>query len=264
MPLIIVFLFFTLKASAFSEADIKLTKFEFNKYVKPQLTSIVQDYYSLITAMNPEIKNLKGIPSKIKSLKDTNFDMQSTCHHKDLGSCKIQIQNFLNTIYSIRIILQEKNDFIKKQNYTPENLLVQYNQFFNLYKQIHLLESKAQRIEISLTMNQLSKSLVTELIKDTIDLENIFNDYIIKCSDNRFRNEFHSFYSDFIRVTNNVILSENNMDVFKIKLTDFNLRVHFLNVVLTKRNQNVSKQAITLISVIHNRWNNILKVTLRR
>ena len=99
---------------------------------------------------------------------------------------------------------------------------------------------------------------------DAMKLMNTFYTFIHHSSDTRFRNEFISFWNDFYKVVVFNILTQKDKEMFIRKVNDLNLRLNMLNVVLTKRNHQISKQTSTLLKVVHRRWNNVLKVTLRK
>jgi hypothetical protein len=71
-----------------------------------------------------------------------------------------------------------------------------------------------------------------------------------------------SYWIGFIKPVEEFIINKNEMSYFKENITRFNVNWNILNVKLTKRNIPISKQIKTLLNIMHNRWNNILKVSL--
>lgn len=248
----------------YEKKDIKLTKYEFDRYVKPQLTSITQDYYTLMTIINPEIKPLKPIYTKLSKLKDLTDKLQLTCEKKDKIDCKESLVKMQKLLLEAFLTTHTELDFKDKNYFTADDLLVHMDLSYQLKEQIEDLQQQAEILFFLTVTGKKTKLPLQTFKRDLIQTENVLNDFLIRSSDARFRNEFMSFWSDFIRPVNNLILPQDNMKVFTIKVSDLNLRLHFLKVALTKRNKKISKQAKTLLEVIHNRWNNILKVTLRR
>lgn len=248
----------------YSKSDINLTRFEFNRYVKPQLISITQDYYTLVSILNPELKSFRKLSSTYQKLKKLQNKIEVICTQDKIDRCSIVTMELIDVLNSQRNILEEKLDFTKKEQFTADDLLHSFDQLFTLRSHHLKIQEKAQHFFFLLQLDQLNTPAIFEMKKEIVTSENLLNDFLIKCSDRRFRTEFTSFWSDFIRPVNNAILVRDDMNLFEKKLGDLNLRLHFLNVVLTKRNKPISKQAKTLLKVIHRRWNNVLKVTLRR
>lgn len=265
-PMRVLSLFLSLISLAwgYTENDIQLSKFEFNRYVKPQLTSIVQDYYTLITLMNPELKPLKPFYRKLTRMKTISSKLEISCQKRLKDSCKKSLLNLQEILHRSLATVDLKLDFTKKPYFSANDLLVYFDKSYKLKFQIEKLHTQTEVLFLMSLANQNVYKRVRDLNKNLAHIENLFNIYLIHISDHRFRNEFMSFWSDFIRPVSHIILHRDDMRVFKVKLTDLNMRLHFLNVALTKRNKKISKTAHTLLKVIHNRWSHILKVTLRR
>ena len=86
--------------------------------------------------------------------------------------------------------------------------------------------------------------------------------FTTEASDNRFRNDLNGYWSNFALPVYKFIIVKDQKKYFTDNLNEFNIRWNSLNVRLSKRNKKVSKQVKTLINIMHNRWNRILKVTL--
>ncbi len=54
---------------AYTQKDINLSDYGFNRYVRPNLISISQDYQTLMVMMNPELKHFKPINGILNQLK---------------------------------------------------------------------------------------------------------------------------------------------------------------------------------------------------
>ena len=260
------------KSYSYTQDDINLSDFEFQRYVKPRLINITQDYYGLIMAVNPELKEFKPVSKILFKIKAQLPKLTSTC--SKLGSKKSEQELIGECLKYVHICQDQLNktskisvhskQFIKKDHFTSEDLLVNFDKSFQLFNQIEILKSQFLDLEFKV-LTKMTKSYSYSKLTPSIELtETILNDYLIQASDSRFRDTFMAFWSDFIRPVNNLILTNSDKALFVRRLNDLNLRLNFLNVALTKRNKDVNKQAKTLLKIIHNNWNNILKVTLRR
>lgn len=249
---------------AYSTQNMHLNSFEYNRYVRPQLISITGDYYTLLSIMNPELKALSSLYVNYQKLKKTYRRLELACKAQRRVECSKLSLKIRDLLISKSSVLNTRFNLKEKDHFNPNNLVSSFDHSLTFRGHYFKLKDLVERFHFLMIFGMFDKNLLYKLKKEIIVSENYFNIYLIELSDNRFRVEFNSFWSEFIKPVNNFILFDDNVKVFKEKLGDLNLRLHFLNVVLTKRNKDVNKQALTLLKVIHRRWNNILKVTLRR
>lgn len=267
--LVIVFtaLYFLSPASAYTLKDQDLTPYEFQRYVRPQLKSILQDYKTLILALNQDSSYLK---EDIKTFRDL-ISMASQIHLRCKNFSSSECFEQLNTLHSKHLQLykgQENNLSkppnekrlsnteidIQLQSWKLQEDLRQHilNTFFKLDMAVLEYELKEK---VSLTPAEVLNSLKNSYI--------MFNILLLNNINAEFKDSLHAFWLSFIRPIYQHVLIQNNQDYFQRNITELNFRVNELNAYLTKRVKGVPRQAVTMIKIIHNRWNNILKVTLR-
>jgi hypothetical protein len=107
------------------------------------------------------------------------------------------------------------------------------------------------------------KFIKTKNIKNQMNnIVTIFDLFILQSSDNRFQEDFTTYWSSFVKPIERNVIIRNSKQYFLSNINDLNIRWNALNVRLTKRDFLIPKQAKTLLKIMHNRWNNILKVSL--
>ena len=258
-------LIFSTQAMPYSLGDIELSNYEFNRYVKPQLISISQDYQSLLLQVNPQVSGSKPFFNIYRDLIRLKLDLEKYCLRKDVNlECQETMEKTLKTVRRGLPFLQKELAFTEQEKVEPNIMLEAFNSQAKFFNSFSALEMKTQNIYYLYLARTDIKTRIKDLTKEIEVSFIIFNDYILKSTDKKFYTEFKAFWSDFIKPVLLLILPHNDQDLFVQKINDFNLRLNFLNVVLTKRNHPITKQTKTLVTIIHNRWNNILKVTLKR
>ncbi|MAZ46954.1 MAG: hypothetical protein CME65_00235 [Halobacteriovoraceae bacterium] len=259
------FIFTSFNSFGYKSEDIALTDYEFNRYVKPQLISISQDYQSLILQINPELSDYKGFFNAYRDLIMLSLKIEKYCLKKDVNlDCQQVLEAAIKIVRKSFPALGKKIPFSKKTFLDESSIIIAQQAHIDFFKSFTALETNLNnnyylylsRTEINARMIELIKSIKISYVT--------FSDFILKSSDQRFFKEFKAFWTDFIKPTRLYIIPHNDQSLFIQKINDLNLRLNFLNVVLTKRNHPISKQTKTLVTIMHNRWNNILKVTLRR
>jgi hypothetical protein len=263
MKIILLILFFSLNVSAYTKKDISLAGHEFNRYIRPQLNSITQDYYTLLMLLNPEFKNLKTTYYKYKQIHSLAMQITTKCSVKKNIDCISELQKIIKGLSSILKLHIKPINIVLKKHINGQEILTAYTNE-QKYKD-HLFQTiftiKDYLFFYQANIQQVYK---IESIKSMIiENRNIFNLSVLQATDSRFRSKFTSYWNDFIKPVNNMILPKNDQEYFLRKLNEFNLRWNELNIQLTKRNKPIPKQVKTLLNIMHNRWNRILKVTLR-
>lgn len=266
-----ILLLFSSSTLSYERKHINLSSHGFTRYVRPQLLSITHDYQTLLMALNPELKGLKMFQSIFKSLNSDSKKITALCSKKRRNlteenheSCLFYFQKSMRTLRSGTKLLEKMPNLTNKKHFTPEDALQSFSSFQVFQKNF---TSLLMLYESSLFFIQARIALPSPLHNLSHQGEltyNFLNIFLIKSSDNRFRNEFMAFWNDFIKPVSNLILPQNNKELFISKINKLNLRLHFLNVALTKRNKDVNKQAKVILKTLHRRWSSILKVTLKR
>jgi hypothetical protein len=263
MKIIILSLLFSLNASSYTKKDISLGNYEFNRYIRPQLNSITQDYYTLLMLLNPELKNIKSSYYKYKHLHSLAITMTRKCSIKSNLDCIKNIEEILDDLSSILNLNLKSIKLSDKKHINGQDILTAYT-LDQKYKE-HLFQTifNIKDYLFFYRANMIQPHRVEEIQDLLIESINLFNLSALQATDSRFRAKFTSYWNDFIKPVNNMILPKNDQNLFLKKLNEFNLRWNELNIQLTKRNKPIPKQVSTLLNIMHNRWNRILKVTLR-
>ena len=248
---------------AYTPKDIILSKAEFQRYIKPQLRSITNDYYQLLSILNPEIKNMKTTAALFKKLRLNATDSVELCKTKKNEKCSLKLKEVIENIQGILNKNPEQPALSEKEYLNSRNLLKGYKSFQTFHGHTFELKSQINNILYLYTLNLLEHKDLQNLARNIDQSESLYNLYILNSSDYRFRDKFISYWNSFIKPVNRKIIVENDMLHFTRILNELNLSWNELNIELTKRNKVVSKQVKSLLKTMHNRWNNILKVTLR-
>ena len=260
MKIILLFCFvFTLNGWAYAPKDIKLSDFEFSRYVRPQLISISQDYTTLITSLNPKLKPFKPSNQEIRKVHELGLELKSRDPEKvfkNLKSMNSKLEKLIAEFSSV----PERD---KETQLSADDLLTINKNFTELNRNLFKLYMKVDNL-LSFPKEEIIKNInAYELERETLELEVQFHLTMISMADNRFSQDFSRFWMAFLKPVTQQILPNSDKSLFIRKLNDLNLTFNMLNVVLTKRNKPINKQTTAILKTIHRRWNNILKVTLR-
>lgn len=267
MKFILLSLLLSTICFAYGPKDINLNDFEYRRYVTPQLTSISQDFITLIMLINPELNDLKPIFSKFRSLHTQLLIADTKCSAKSIERCEKSLNEAKKLTNQIISHLKTPPSLIDKENFTTEDIMISNDHFHKLKNEIYAFYLDLDNfifLKDSQIQNVKSYKGYSYFPTQSKKLFASFFNYIFVSSDNRFRDEFISFWNEFYTTTIFHILKGGGQKIFLKKLNELNVRLNILNIVLTKRNHKISKPTATLLKVIHRRWNNVLKVTIRK
>lgn len=256
-------IFLPLNGFSYTAKDIKLSENEFQRLVKPQLNNIRQDYQTLLGLLNPHLKDYKQVFNHFSALKKQEDKFISYCKKTAQEDCQKIITKYLKHVKQIIIVLNKVNGPKEEKYHPTEQTLVS----FQLQQELTtmLLDIHMQLFQMNFFYKagidiKKQPEVYNKMIQKAY---NKFNIFMIKSSDTRFQGQFLSYWNSFIKPISSYVLSQSEKNNFVRHLNDYNLRWNILNVELTKRNKKISKQSLTLLNIMHNRWKNILKITLR-
>lgn len=257
--ILFICIFFTFNGWCYAPKDIRLSDFEFSRYVRPQLISISQDYSTLITSLNIKLKPFKRSNQEIREIHELGLDLKSLDSEKVLKSLKSMNEKLEKLITDFSSVPERD----KETQLSADDLLTINKNFTELNRSLFKLYMKIDNL-LSFPKEEIIKNInAYELERETLELEVQFHLTMISMADNRFSQDFSRFWMAFLKPVTQQILPNSDKNLFIRKLNDLNLTFNMLNVVLTKRNKPINKQATAILKTIHRRWNNILKVTLR-
>lgn len=263
MKQIVILLFLPYLTYAYDIKGQDLTQYEYIRYVRPQLKSIIQDYKSLVILLNDDLLDFKANINSFRSLIDSTAKLERECKTIESDFCYSNLKDihshFLNLIKL----------FDKQQI----NVTISINKVDKQIRAWHLLENV--RLEIINSFFQIDSALVrygldskkklstTEVFHLVEKNYILFNLFLLENSKEEFKTPLHAYWLSFIKPVYKYVLIKDNKEYFQKNLTELNFRWNELNVYLTKKIKNLPKKVTTLVNVMHNRWNNILKVTLK-
>lgn len=214
--------------------------------------------------LNPNIKNLKENFSLFLSMSETDEEFIQTCKVASQEPCIEIINKYIGAIGKL-IISTEYLELEDQPNFkiTRENSLQTFELHSNFHISLFDLYFQFLNYKFMYQANISTKTSPNLLIKRLGQTFNKFNFYTLSNSDPRFFEAFSDYWNGFIRPVKSILLVEKDKTHFLRRMNDLNLRWNLLHVELTKRNKQVSKPVISLLTTMHNRWKICLRVTLR-
>lgn len=247
--------------NAYDPSDIKFSDVEYRRYIKPQFRNILYDYQTLLLALNPHLQSLRSLNNDSRELLEKLEEIPSSCT-KVSPECVALIKRLEKLLHSLLKDSSQAAITIKLEMIKVENVL----RAIELKSKLEdLIFKNIERAQNFLFFSKYSQLPMIE--KMNVDLKSIFNlVHLINLElvDYRFKNEFSSFWINFVKPGQMYIIMEDNQEYFRKQINQFNYSWHELHMGMTKRNKPISNQVKTILSTMESRWRSILRLCLRR
>jgi hypothetical protein len=273
--IILLLFFFLLSSNSFSysffkikPSDIKLTPESFRRYAKPQLRSIIKEYFHVIRKISPETESLISLRRDIYSIsKITNNFIKNCSRHQENEEvdCSRKIQELSSSLKKY-----EKNLYTKFEEFSISHGEIEDKLGYQtlLRNLIRLLAGANHHFEefriLSATDFEKYASNIDDVSRSIQGSVSVINLNINILMPSKLKNEFEKIWSSFILPIEEKVLIANNRKFLTSHLERLNIDWNSFNKNMTKGNYNISMNKIKVTKIMHNRWNAVLKLILRK
>jgi hypothetical protein len=237
----------------------------FKNYVRPQVKSIIQEYYAMAARLGPLQADLLEVKNKIFDLKWKWMTWYQECQ-KISYPCTARLHDFYATSRNIDImVLQlQKNAFIL--NNTLDNLHINtvillshsLDRISNLnYTFLHHLE------EILITANTQyfkpfsSSDYLTPILHEMhLTSEETINGGLEK----NVRENFDYIWANFIKKLEEYVVLKEQSNYIPDRLDELNLAWNSFHTKISSRDYKLPGHILASAATIRDRWNSIIKL----
>lgn len=255
--------FYTIKKS-----DIKMSNESFRRYARPQIKSIINEFFHILKKVSPESEPVINIRRNLQQLYLESVELTKFCDLRDTTlneKCATQIKDF-----SRKLKLFESRLYSEISNYKfIDNRIDDSIAFNNLLQGLVLSNAKVNhqfdefKMLRSTDFQRYSKtpSQIESTIHDSLKVIDLKLNILVL---HDYRVEFENVWSSFIRVLEQRILLPNDKEYLLNNLERLNIDWNSFHKNMTKGFYDIPLSKVKVTSIMHNRWNSILKLILRR
>ncbi|MBT3583544.1 MAG: hypothetical protein HN509_01450 [Halobacteriovoraceae bacterium] len=252
----------------FERKNIKLSNESFRRYIRPQLRSIISEFYHLLKKLAPLQGDLVSLKSKILKMNSQWNQLKKICPN-DQEKCQDLFGKFYQEARSLdkQILVLKKS----KLRYSDKKAFSQFDSLVHLskvldqilnrnYLLLHYIEEHKIVSDDPFFRFRDSQQKFQQLVHSMkISSEMI----IVSLLDKNVRGDFDFAFSNYIKVLESNILLGNDKNFLISRLEDLNMVWNSFHMKMVKGNVKLPKALSKIIIIMHNRWNSILKIILR-
>jgi hypothetical protein len=236
----------------FNAKNIRISKDSYSRYIRPQIRSIVQEFYFVLKKLDPLSHDFIDLKNKVSKFKSRWKEWSKECKPQ-IPECKKSLEGLNRLITKIDrkvLMLQGSIGKKKKKNNDAEELLLFSRSLDNISNLIYKTKNQLRIKNFKYITPLFHKiSITTEML-------------ITKRLNKSYRGDFDFIWVNYIRIMENNILDKKDYKFFLSKLEDLNLSWNTFHMKLKKSKGEIPRNVNTTIKIMHNRWNSILKMIL--
>jgi hypothetical protein len=243
---------------------LKLNSESFRRYARPQLRSIVNEYFLVLRKVSPQTARIINL--RRNSLQVSNQTNQIV---KKCNEFSEECKNLFSTLKKSSTRFEKE---IYKELESTNISTIQIDdhiEYIRLLKDLATIQASVSheleefQILLGTDLERYSKG-ITEIQKKINQSQFLLNIKINTLVPAYLRPEFENIWSSFILPIETNVLGQNDKSFLLNHLERFNIDWNSFHKNITKGNYNLPRSQVKVSDIMHNRWNQILKIVLRR
>jgi len=254
-----LFLLFFLLLTPLAHAQKNLSSIAFQSSIRPVLSGILSDFYQMVSLFPDFPNDLAEIVDELDEIHGDKELLKEKCPRILDKNCLENINNLRSRLQSIQgktLKLISEQTISTNLHMNPIGGMRITSEF-----QVELDELKGELDNASLIMKAgaSQKKETFTIIKQIDELSTYISLTVVEYVPFAYKEDFRHFYFNFIHPLQQQISKRQNYEFFNRNLNSLNFALNLLNQNLTKRNKKTPEGMAPYLSLIHNRWNSILR-----
>lgn len=254
---VIVLLILFLSGAA--QAQRRLTPQVFQSKVRPTLNAIVNDFYQMITLFPDFPKELVGVVEHLDDISIYKQDLIAGCPRLLDDKCLSAIDSLREKLSG----LEAKTLQLSSSQKTSASPYINTLGGMRLISQfrVELQELKGMLDNSSFLIKaQLKEKRETFLIIKKLDeLKTLLSLTVVEFIPYLYKEDFRKFLFAFVHPIEQHVAKNSNYEFLNQNVNSLNFALNLLNMNLTKRSKKTPEGMAPYLSLMHNRWNSLLR-----
>ncbi len=282
----------------YTEKDLKISDYYFQKYARPQLQNMLKEYFFVINKLNPLQENQYLLIEKNEKIHNLWKKIPLHCHYRPEKSCLNTFQDVYRELKDFNNLIFQTKNFLMSKGKPSSNTKVNFKNFSSFHSSsyvlhLSLLDSISFKIYKALhifEMNYMAVKAPAFLPLMTVqrELDGLFSEIklymemsLTSLIDKELKDDFDLVWVYFFKPIHEHVVQKSSSQRFKNineklaegpeappknfllrNLEELNISWNTFHMRLLKKRKNFPSDLKNTIITMHNRWNSILKIIL--
>lgn len=252
----------------YEDKKIKVDDRSFKRYILPQLRAITQEYYHILRKLNPVHDSTIKLYLKLSKSERLFKTFARDCRRLE-GDCLQDLKDLYGHTRELDYLILKPQDGLidlksSQSTHEMEGLLQLISSLGKMsndnYRLMHALEEYILTANTSYFPYYDGRPLIEPTLHKMLLSSELM---ITQLLESKLRADFHAAWMHFFKDIDQKVLYEEDKNYLIKRLEELNLAWNTFHMKMTKGNHNLPKNIVSLIKIMHNRWNSCLKIILR-
>lgn len=242
-----------------AHAQKNLSRDTFMVNVRPVLNGILSDFYQMITHFPDFPKELIPLIQELDTITNEKELLKDTCPRLITKDCKDTLDSIRTKLSKIKQLsinllkVQEISTSLHLNSLSGWRLVSQFD------TDLEEVKGYLDNTSFLLTAQIPHKRQTYSILKELDELNTMLSLAVVAYIPFNYREDFRHFYFNFVHPVQVQISKNKNYEFLNRNVNSLNFAINLLNMNLTKRNKKTPDGMGPYLSVMHNRWNSLLR-----
>lgn len=243
-------------------AQKNLSREAFQGSVKPLLTGILNDFYQMISLFPEFPKEIIGMMEDLDNLEEIREALKSNCPRELSQKCAQNVDELRRRLSSLEA--QGLTLWLRQRPDTSPYMtgLIGLRYISEFLVELRRAKGTLDNASFLMTAKLKHKTDTYSVVRDMDELQTMLSLAVVEFIPFQYKEDFRTFFFNFVHPVEVQITKHKNYEFLNRNVNSLNFAINLLNQNLTKRNKKTPEGMAPYLSLIHNRWNNLLRYYL--
>jgi hypothetical protein len=254
-----ILLMLLLLFSPVSYAQRNLGRDSFMANVRPVLNGILNDFYQMITLFPAFPKEIIPLIQEVDTLSTYKENLKDACPRLIDKNCNQILKPLREKLTKIKALSLQVMSHQKLSSSLYMSSLSGLRLVNDFDTKLEEVKGYIDNASFLMTAQIPQRRATYFVIKEMDELSTLLSLAVVEYIPFNYRENFRHFFFNFVHPVQNQISKHKNYEFLNRNVNSLNFAVHLLNMNLTKRTKKTPEGMAPYLSVIHNRWNSLLR-----
>jgi len=231
----------------------------FQVQVRPVLNSIVNDFYQMVALFPHFPQSLTSVINELNKIQSEKEALLEKCPQRLTKECSGEINRIRSSLLISVLQSQKLMGSLEPEKSLYINSQAGSRTIQTLQTKIESIKGDLDNLSLVLKAEAKHKKNTFELVKSIDELNTYASLSIIEFVPFHYQADFRHFYFNFIHPIELHVSKKKNYEFLNRNINSLNFALNLLNQNLTKRNKKTPEGMAPYLSLIHNKWNSLLR-----